>query len=290
MNNEDAERASFASDREGIMAGRLDGKVAFVTGAARGQGRAHAVKLAQEGADIIAVDIAGPLDYVPYDSATQADLDETAKQVEALDRRILATVADVRDIEALKAAADAGVAELGRLDVVVANAGICIPETWDAITPETFKTTIETNVTGVWNTVMATAHHIIAGERGGSIILTSSYAGKKMQPFMIHYTASKHAVTGMTRAFAAELGKHGIRVNSVHPGAVNTPMGSGNMVDALTTAAETNPVLNQMGTPFLPVWAAESEDIANTVAFLASDDSRFMTAEHLSIDAGMHTF
>ncbi|MFT4233222.1 MAG: mycofactocin-coupled SDR family oxidoreductase [Leucobacter sp.] len=272
------------------MAGRLEGRVAFITGAARGQGRAHAVKLAQEGADIIAIDIAGPLDYVPYDSPTRADLDETVRQVEALDRRILATAADVRDIEALKAAADAGVAELGRLDIVVANAGICIPEAWDAITPETFKTTIDTNVTGVWNTVMATAHHIIAGGRGGSIILTSSYAGKKMQPFMIHYTASKHAVTGMTRAFAAELGKHDIRVNSVHPGAVMTPMGSGNMQSALAAAAATNPVLNNMGTPFLTTFAADPEDIANTVAFLASDDARLITAEHIGIDQGAHTF
>lgn len=272
------------------MAGNLEGKVAFITGAARGQGRAHAVKLAQEGADIVAIDIAGPLDHVPYDSPTKADLDETVKQVEALDRRILATVADVRDLDALKAAADAGVAELGRLDVVVANAGICIPQAWDAITPETFRTTIDTNVTGVWNTVMATAPHIVAGERGGSIILISSYAGKKMQPFMVHYTASKHAVTGMTRAFAAELGRHSIRVNSVHPGAVMTPMGSGNMQAAMEQAGATNPVLNTMGTPFLPTFAATPEDIADTVAFLASDAAKLITAEHVSVDQGAHTF
>jgi NAD(P)-dependent dehydrogenase (short-subunit alcohol dehydrogenase family) len=125
---------------------------------------------------------------------------------------------------------------------------------------------------------------------GGSIILTSSYAGKKMQPFMVHYTASKHAVTGMTRAFAAELGRHSIRVNSVHPGAVNTPMGSGDMITAITHAGESNPPLNAMGTPFLPVWAAEAEDIANAVAFLASDDARLITSEHLSIDAGAQYF
>ncbi|UUT36101.1 SDR family NAD(P)-dependent oxidoreductase [Microbacterium elymi] len=163
------------------MTGRLEGKVAFITGAARGQGRAHAVRLAQEGADIIAVDLAGHLDHVPYDSPTPADLDETVRQVEALDRRIVAAIADVRDIDALRAAADRGVAEFGRLDVIVANAGICIPEAWDTITPETFRVTIDTNVVGVWNTVMAGAHHIIDGGRGGSIILTSSYAGKKMQ-------------------------------------------------------------------------------------------------------------
>ncbi|MEN2738476.1 mycofactocin-coupled SDR family oxidoreductase [Microbacterium sp. X-17] len=272
------------------MAGRLEGKVAFITGAARGQGRAHAVKLASEGADIIAVDLAGPLDYVPYDSATPADLEETVRQVEALDRRILATIADVRDLAALRDAVDQGVAELGRLDVIVANAGICIPEAWDTITPETFKATIDTNVTGVWNTVMAGAHHIVDGGRGGSIVLISSYAGKKMQPFMVHYTASKHAVTGMTRAFAAELGPHNIRVNSVHPGGVNTPMGSGDMIGAITRSSATNPALGGMSTPFLPIYVAEPEDIADTVAFLASDDSRLITAEHISVDQGAHSY
>lgn len=272
------------------MTGRLEGKVAFITGAARGQGRAHAVKLAQEGADIIAVDIAGPIDHVPYDSPTPQDLDETVRQVEALDRRILASVADIRDIDALRAVVDAGVAELGRLDIVVGNAGICIPETWDAITPETFQATMDTNVTGTWNTVMVAAPHVIEGGLGGSIVLISSYAGKKMQPFMVHYTTSKHAVTGMTRAFAAELGKHGIRVNSVHPGAVNSPMGSGDMQTAIAETNESNPALAGMGTPFLPTFAAECEDIANTVAYLASDDARLVTAEHLGVDAGMHSF
>jgi SDR family mycofactocin-dependent oxidoreductase len=260
------------------MTGRLQGKVAFITGAARGQGRAHAVKLAQEGADIIAVDLAGHIDHVPYDSPTPEDLAETVRLVEAEDRRIVATIADVRDGAALRAAVDEGVAALGGLDIVVANAGICIPEAWDAITPETFRFTMETNVDGVFNSVVAGAPHIIAGGRGGAIVLTSSYAGKKMQPFMVHYTASKHAVTGMARAFAAELGRHNIRVNS------------GNMVEALTTAAETYPALNGMGTPFLPIYAAEPEDIANAVAFLVSDDARLITSEHLSIDQGMHTF
>ncbi|WP_261166677.1 mycofactocin-coupled SDR family oxidoreductase [Microbacterium sp. Marseille-Q6965] len=269
--------------------GKLDGKVAFITGAARGQGRAHAVKLASEGADIIAVDLAGPIDYVPYDSPTPADLEETVRQVEAVDRRIVAEKADVRDLEALRAVVERGVAQLGRLDIIVANAGICIPETWDAITPQTFAAVMDTNVTGVWNTVMAGAHHLVAAG-GGSIILTSSYAGKKMQPFMIHYTASKHAVVGLTRGFAAELGKHRIRVNSIHPGAVNTPMGSGNMQQALQQAGETNPALNGMGTPFLPTWAVEPEDISEAVAFLASDAAAYITSEHLSIDAGSQYF
>ena len=272
------------------MAGRVEGRVALITGAARGQGRAHAVRLAQEGADIIAIDVAGPLPGVPYDSATPEDLADTAGQVEALGRRIVSTIADVRDLEALKAATDAGVAELGRLDIVVANAGICIPSAWDRITPQAFRDTIDTNVIGVWNTVMVSAPHIIDGGNGGSIILTSSYAGVKMQPFMVHYTASKHAVTGMARAFAAELGKHDIRVNSIHPGGVRTPMGSGDMQAALAEAGETNPALNSMGTPFLPRYAAEAEEIADVVLFLASEESKYITAVPLSVDGGMAQF
>jgi SDR family mycofactocin-dependent oxidoreductase len=271
------------------MSGKLKGKVAFITGAARGQGRAHAVKLAREGADIVAVDLAGKIPLVPYDSSSVADLEETVRLVEAEDRRILFRQGDTRDLDGLRALVDEGVAEFGKLDIVVANAGICIPATWDETTPEIFQTTLDINVTGVWNTVMASASHLIANG-GGSIILTSSYAGKKMQPFMVHYTASKHAVTGMTRAFAAELGKHSIRVNSVHPGAVNTPMGSGDMVAAITHTNESNPPLAAMGTPFLPTYAAEADDIANAVAFLASDDARLITAEHLSIDQGAQYF
>jgi SDR family mycofactocin-dependent oxidoreductase len=265
---------------------RFAGKVAFITGAARGQGRAHAVKLAGEGADILALDLAGPLPGVPYESSTPADLKETARLVEALGRRVITHEGDVRHFDDMKAFVDAGVAEFGRLDIVVANAGIAIPATWDETTPAVFKDTIDINVTGVWNTVMASAPHVVAGGRGGSIVLTSSYAGKKMQPFMVHYTASKHAVTGMTRAFAAELGKHDIRVNSVHPGGVATPMAGGRMLEEIARTNESNPSLAAMGTAFLPQGWVEPEEIANAVAVLASDEARFITAEHLSIDAG----
>jgi SDR family mycofactocin-dependent oxidoreductase len=269
------------------MAGKLEGKVAFITGAARGQGRAHAVRMAQEGADIIAVDIAGKLpSCVPYDPATEADLAETVRLVEETNRRILASVVDTRDFDALRRAVDDGVAELGRLDIIVANAGVAAPQPWHAITPDNFRDVIDINVTGTWNTVMAGADKIIDGGRGGSIILISSAAGMKMQPFMIHYTASKHAVTGMARAFAAELGKHSIRVNSVHPGPVNTPMGSGDMVTAVGTAMETNPQLNHVLTPFLPDWVAEPEEIADTVCWLASDESRKITAARIPVDQG----
>ncbi|MGC0365799.1 SDR family mycofactocin-dependent oxidoreductase [Rhodococcus sp. 27YEA15] len=269
--------------------GRLAGKIAFITGVARGQGRAHAIRLAQEGADIIGVDLAGPLPGVLYDSPTPDDLAKTVELVENEGRRIIADKADVRDLEGMRAVLDRAVGELGGLDITVANAGICIPATWDKSTPEMFRDHMDINVTGVWNTVMISAPHLI--ERGkGSIILTSSYAGKKVQPFMVHYTTSKHAVTGMTRAFAAELGRHSIRVNSVHPGGVRTPMGSGDMQSALAAASESNPKLAQMGTPFLEQWAADPEEIAAAVAFLASDDAGFITSEHLSIDGGSQYF
>jgi SDR family mycofactocin-dependent oxidoreductase len=272
------------------MTGRLTGKVAFITGAARGQGRAHAVRLAAEGADILALDLAGPLPGVPYDSPTPGDLVETTRQVEKLDRRILTHQGDVRDLDGMKAFLDRGVAELGRLDIVVANAGICIPATWEETTPEIFRDHMDINVTGVWNTVMSAAPHIIAGGAGGSIVVTSSYAGKKMQPFMIHYTTSKHALVGMTRGFAAELGTHGIRVNSVHPGAVATPMGSGDMVTAIERTNASNPKLALMGTTFIDPPYAEPDQIADAVAFLVSDEARFITAEHLSIDGGAQYF
>ena len=273
------------------MTGRLLGKVAVITGAARGQGRAHAVRMAREGADIIAVDLAGPLPpSVPYDSATPQDLDETVRLVKDAGGRIVSAAADTRDIAALRGIVDDGVGEFGRLDIIVANAGICVPVAWNEITPEAFDETLSTNVTGTWNTVMAGAQHIIEGGRGGSIILISSYAGVKVQPFMVHYTTSKHALVGMARAFAAELGKHNIRVNTVHPGPVVTPMGSGEMVAALMAAMETNPTLGQMGTPFLPTWAAEPEDIADAVCWLASDEARLVTGIRLSIDQGMAQF
>ncbi|WP_024802913.1 mycofactocin-coupled SDR family oxidoreductase [Nocardia sp. BMG51109] len=269
------------------MTGRLTGKVAFITGAARGQGREHAVRMATEGADIIAVDLAGPLPpAVPYDSATPDDLAETVRLVERTGRRIVATAADTRDLDGLRKAVDSGVATLGRLDTIVANAGICVPEPWDAITPDSFRDVIDINVTGTWNTVTAAARHIIEGGRGGSIILISSAAGIKMQPFMVHYTASKHAVTGMARALAAELGQHNIRVNSVHPGAVNTPMGSGDMVTALQRAFESNPQLAHMTTPFLPAGIAETADVAATVCWLAGDDARSITAAQIAVDLG----
>jgi (+)-trans-carveol dehydrogenase len=159
------------------MAGRVEGKVAFITGAARGQGRSHAIRLAQEGADIIAVDLCAQVDSVPYPMATPEDLAQTVKEVETLDRRIVASQADVRDYGALKAALDAGVAELGRLDIVSANAGISSVGRADELPEQTWQDMIDTNLTGVWHAAKAAIPHLKAGGRGGSIIITSSAAG-----------------------------------------------------------------------------------------------------------------
>ncbi|WP_132992551.1 mycofactocin-coupled SDR family oxidoreductase [Gordonia zhaorongruii] len=269
--------------------GKFDGKVAFITGVARGQGRAHAVRLAQEGAAIVGIDLAGPLPGVPYESPTRADLEATASLIEDCGGESMLRQGDVRDLEGLKSLADDAVARWGGLDIVVANAGICIPVTWSEVTPTIFADHMDINVTGTWNTVMASAPHLVT-RGGGSIILISSYAGRKMQPFMVPYTASKHAITGMTRAFAAELGVHNIRVNSVHPGAVNSPMGSGDMQGRIAETNEANPRLAVMGTSFLNEFAASTDQIADAVAFLASDEAAFITAEQLSVDGGAQHF
>jgi SDR family mycofactocin-dependent oxidoreductase len=274
-----------------MTSSKLENKVVFITGAARGQGRAHAVRMAQEGADIIAVDVAGPVaPSVKYNPASQADLDETVRLVEATGRRILASAVDTRDHDGLVATVGKGGAELGRLDIVVANAGIAVPQTWNEITPESFRDVIDVNVTGTWNAVMAGAQHIVEGGRGGSIIMISSAAGIKMQPFMIHYTASKHAITGMARAFAAELGQHSIRVNSVHPGPVLTDMGSGDMVTEIGRTIESYPQLSNMLLGFLPMGVCEANDVADAVLWLASDESKFVTAAAVPVDGGMSQY
>jgi SDR family mycofactocin-dependent oxidoreductase len=271
------------------MSGRVAGKVALLTGAARGQGRADALRLAQEGADVILVDVCAQLPSVPYDSATPEDLDETVCQVEKTGRRVIAAIADVRDLDTLRRVVDDAVGPLGRLDVVVANAGICVPKPWNQVTPTIFEDTISTNVTGVWNTVMVGAPHLVRAG-GGSIILISSAAGIKVQPFMVPYTTSKFAVRGMAKAFAAELGQHNIRVNSVHPTGVATPMGSGKLQAELGAAMAGYERLGAMFMNMLPVDITEPEDVADTVLFLASDESRFITAHEIAPDAGVTEF
>jgi SDR family mycofactocin-dependent oxidoreductase len=202
---------------------RLEGKVAFVTGAARGQGRSHTGRLAEEGADIVAVDIASQIDTVPYTMARPDDLALTVKEVEALDRRIVATEVDVRDYNGLKAALDDGVDQLGRLDIVSANAGIVGYAAAEELSEQAWRNMIDVNLTGAWHTVKAAIPHLRAGG-GGSIVITSSDAGLEAAPNAAHYGASKHGVVGLMRALADELAPDMVRVNTVHPGSVNTDM------------------------------------------------------------------
>jgi SDR family mycofactocin-dependent oxidoreductase len=263
--------------------GRVDGKVAFITGAARGQGRAHAVALAHEGADIIAVDLCKPVGFTTYPGSTSSDLDETVRLVEEQGRRIVPAVADVRDRAALESAARLGVDSLGRIDIVVANAGIGSIHRWDRVTSEIWQNTIDVNLTGVWNTVMATAQHVI-DSGGGSIILVSSAGGLKAMPFMVPYTASKFAVTGLAKAFAKELADDGVRVNSLHPGGVDTVMAGGESDAGELFAA--HPRLAGSFANVLPVALLPVEAISQAVLYLASDESRYVTASALVVDAG----
>ena len=281
----------IAQDDEAVrlMSGRVAGKVALITGAARGQGRADALRLAGEGADVIVVDVCAALPSVPYDSATPEDLAETVSLVEKTGRRVISGIVDVRDLAKLRAIADDAVGQLGRLDVIVANAGICVPKPWDQVTPQIYEDTISTNITGTWNTVMAGAPHLVRAG-GGSVILISSAAGLKVQPFMVPYTTSKFAVRGMAKAFAAELGQHNIRVNSVHPTGVNTPMGSGTMQAEIGAAIAGYDRLGAMFINMLPVDGTAPEDVADTVLFLASDESKFITAHEIAPDAGVTEF
>jgi (+)-trans-carveol dehydrogenase len=275
------------------MAGRVEGKVAFVTGAARGQGRSHAIRLAEEGADIIAVDLAAQVDSVPYAMSTPDDLAQTVKEVEALDRRIVASQADVRDYGALKAAVDDGVAQLGRLDIVAANAGIFSFGRADVLEEQTWQDMIDVNLTGVWHAAKAAIPHIRAGGHGGSIVLTSSTAG--LMPFenMAHYTAAKHGVVGLMRTLALELAPDFIRVNSVHPTSVNTDMIQNAatyelFAPDLTPEQRTKEVLGERFQTLnaLPIKWVEPRDISNAVLWLASDESRYVTGVTLPIDAG----
>ncbi len=265
------------------MAGRVAGKVAFITGAARGQGRSHAIRLAEEGADIIAVDICRDYGTVPYAMATEADLAQTVKAVEAMDRRIVATQADVRAFGSLKAAVDDGVAQLGRLDIVSANAGICTVQPWDEVSPAVWQDTLDTNLTGVWNTMVVSVPHLIAAG-GGSIICTSSTAGIKGLPYLAPYVAAKHGVVGIARTMANELASHKIRVNTVHPTGVDTPMGTG--LGGLEALIGRDPNLGPIYMNTLPVETVEPRDISNAVLFLASDEARYVTGLEFTVDAG----
>ena len=263
---------------------RLDGKVAFITGAARGQGRAEAVRLATDGASIIAIDICDQIASVPYPLATADDLALTVKLVEDTGARIVAQQADVRDQDSLKDALQAGLDDLGRLDIVVANAGIAPMQSG----ADGWRDVIDVNLSGVYNTVEVAIPTMIEQGDGGSIVLTSSVAGLigvgSHDPGALGYVAAKHGVVGLMRIYANLLAQHSIRVNSVHPAGVDTPMINNEATRKwLGSIADKTP--QEMGNA-LPVQVLQPEDIANAVAWLVSDEARYVTGVALPVDAG----
>ncbi|SDH62033.1 mycofactocin-coupled SDR family oxidoreductase [Pseudonocardia oroxyli] len=272
--------------------GRVDGKVAFVTGAARGMGRSHAVRLAEEGADVIAIDLCEQVETVLYGLPAEADLAQTVKEVEARDRRCVALKADVRDLAALTEAARQGVAELGPIDIVVANAGVVAsPGPALDIDEKAWQTVIDIDLTGVWKTVKATVPAMVERGQGGSVVLISSGAGLVALPGVGHYVAAKHGVTGLMRSLAVELAPHDIRVNSVHPGTVDTPgVANDSMYKLLTggidgatreQAAASMRWMNALDVPWI-----EPRDISNAVLHLASEEARYTTGTTMVVDAG----
>ena len=281
---------------------RVAGKVALITGAGMGQGRSHAVRLAEEGADIIAVDLDQDYDqaaHPQYSAATREQLEETRALVEKTGRRCLAAPADVRDRSALQAAVDAGLAEFGHIDVVCANAGVITfhAQSWE-IPDETYDFVVDTNIKGVWNTIVTTAPAMIAAKRGGSYILTSSAAGLRGQIGYAHYVAAKHGVVGLMRAFANEFAPHRIRVNTIHPTGIASPgMGVGGGASAMPLF-EANPTMMLAAMNLLPdldagpdeayspVPVLSEREISNAVLFLASDEARYITGVRLPVDAG----
>ena len=272
--------------------GRLDGKVAFITGAGRGQGRAHAVRLAEDGADVIAVDICHDLPTLPYPLATPEDLDQTAKLVVNAGQRVVTRMADVRDIAALRAAFNDGVAELGRIDIVIANAGVLHfgdvdAEADDEADDLAWEVASRVRLDGVRNTIKVSRKALVDGGRGGSIVITSSTAGLKGMSDgnggPDGYIAAKHGVVGLMRSYANILGPHGIRVNTVHPTGVLTPM---IMNEAFGSWVSHHPEIADRMTNLLPVPALEPVDISHAIAWLVSDEARYVTGVTLPIDAG----
>jgi SDR family mycofactocin-dependent oxidoreductase len=272
--------------------GRIEGKVALVTGAARGMGRSHAVRLAQEGADIIAVDLCASLDTVPYPGATSQDLDLTTQLVEQFDRRIIARQVDVRDSKAMQAVVDESIAELDHIDIVCANAGIAsFGFSWE-LSDEAWQEIIDVNLTGAWKTAKAVIPHMIERGQGGSIIFISSAAGLIGVPTMAHYTASKHGVVGLMRALAVELARYDVRVNTVNPGNVDTPMVDNAPTRQIfmpdlcdPTREDAERIMKEMSA--LPVSWLDPIEVSNAVLFLASDEARHITGITLPVEAGM---
>jgi (+)-trans-carveol dehydrogenase len=271
--------------------GLLDGKVAFITGAARGQGRSHAVRLAEEGANIIGVDVCEPSATAPYPMASPQDLKETVRLVEATGQRIVAAQADVRNLQALQDAVGAGVAEFGRLDIVLANAGIAHYSMASELEPADWADVIDINLNGVWWTITAALPHLLEGDRGGSIVITSSVAGLRGLVNCAHYVTAKHGIVGMMKALALELGPRGIRVNTIHPNSVNTDMLQNPATYELFLPGHKDPAPEQFERVstmlnVLPVPWSEAAEISDAVVFLVSDAGKNVTGVALPVDAG----
>ncbi|WP_055477258.1 mycofactocin-coupled SDR family oxidoreductase [Gordonia sp. HS-NH1] len=264
---------------------KLAGRVAFITGAGRGQGRAEAVALAEHGADVILSDICATPAETDYPATTPEDLEETVALVEKAGQRAVSAVADVRDLSAMQAVVEQGVAEFGRLDIVVANAGIVSWGRFWEMAPERWQDMIDINLTGVFNTLRAAAPVMIELGNGGSIIATSSVAGIKSLPGQSHYSAAKHGVVGLVKSAAIELAPYKIRVNSIHPWGVNTPMGAMG-ADGAKVFADNPSYGAAMGQYWFDPPISEPEDIANAVVFLAGDESRTITGIQLPVDHG----
>jgi len=270
---------------------KLHGKVALITGAARGQGRSHAVRLAEDGADIVAVDIAAPIPTAYYPAATPEDLEHTAKLVAAHDVRVLAAVADVRDQAALDDVVTGALAEFGHIDIVVANAGTAThAPTWE-LADDQWQNVVDVNLTGVWRTVKSCVPSMIARGLGGVVVLTSSLAGLHGYGNIASYVAAKHGVVGLMRTLANELGPHNIRVNSVCPGLINTDMMMNDATYAMFRPDVEHPTLEDAKAVFrtmhlLPLEWLEPRDVSNAIAFLVSDEARAITGIALPVDGG----
>jgi SDR family mycofactocin-dependent oxidoreductase len=265
--------------------GRLDGKVVVISGGARGQGRSHAVTLAREGASIVVFDVCAPFEYPMHPASTEDDLQETVRLVEEQDQRCLAVKADARDSAAMRAVAERTMAEFGRVDILLVNHGIwSVAENLWEIPDAMWDETIEVCLTAAWKVVKAFVPRIIEGERGGSVVITSSANGLIPAPSWGHYAAAKTGVLGLMRTLAVEAGPYNIRVNSIAPGAIATPM----MFEGgtIAKASEWRPEIFGTNHNLLPIDNLEPRDISNAILWLVSDEGRYVTGVTLSVDGG----